>query len=460
MANPEHLELLRQAVEAWNAWRAKEPSVRPDLSGADLVEANLSGANLSGADLRDAHLRDADLPKANLFGAKLEGARLGAAILFEAYLNRANLFKADLSRANLSGASLASVNLTDADLPGANLSRADLQLVNLSGANLTEKADLSGANLFKANLAGANLAGVNLSEANLRRANLSGANLSGANLTDAHLGGANLSGADLRDADLSEANLRRADLGGANLAGAYLSRANLSTANLSGANLNEANLNEALLVETNLADAVLTNCRVYGVSVWSLKLSEGTKQQGLIITPEGQPITVDDLKVAQFVYLLLHNENIRDVIDTITSKVVLILGRFSILERKAILNALRGDLHKRGYVPVVFDFEKPASRTTDETITLLARMSRFVIADISDAKSVLQELRGIVPDNPTLPVQPIIAEGQEEPGMFGFFKRYPWFLDAHRYASPVQLLSQLSDRVIEPVEAAVEKFRK
>jgi hypothetical protein len=39
----------------------------------------------------------------------------------------------------------------------------------------------------------------------------------------------------------------------------------------------------------------------------------------------------------------------------------LILGRFSVPERKAVLDALRDELRKsgRGYVPVVFDFEKP-----------------------------------------------------------------------------------------------------
>jgi hypothetical protein len=150
-----------------------------------------------------------------------------------------------------------------------------------------------------------------------------------------------------------------------------------------------------------------------------LKLDEATVQKRFRILyresgKRGAPISgareleieVDDIRLAQFVYLLLHNENLRDVIDTITSKAVLILGRFTD-ERKAVFDGLREELRKRDYLPILFDFEKPRSRDTDETITLLARMARFVIADISDAKAVLQELRAIVPDLPSVPVQPI-----------------------------------------------------
>jgi hypothetical protein len=36
MANDKHPELLQQGVDAWNAWREKEPSVRPDLNDANL----------------------------------------------------------------------------------------------------------------------------------------------------------------------------------------------------------------------------------------------------------------------------------------------------------------------------------------------------------------------------------------------------------------------------------------
>ena len=137
---------------------------------------------------------------------------------------------------------------------------------------------------------------------------------------------------------------------------------------------------------------------------------------------------------------------------------VLILGRFT-AERKAVLDALRDELRKRDYLPILFDFDKPASRTTDETITLLARMARFVIADISDAKSVLQELRAIVPELPSVPVQPIIIATQEQPGMFDFYRGRSSFLQVHRYNTPAQLLADLSDRVIRPAEAKLLELR-
>src|SRR5512144_2803733 len=155
----------------------------------------------------------------------------------------------------------------------------------------------------------------------------------------------------------------------------------------------------------------------------------------MIITPLGAPtITVDNVEVAQFIYLLLHNEKIRDVIDTITSKVVLILGRFT-TKRKAVLDALREELRRRDYLPVLFDFNKPSNRDITETISLLARIARFVIADITDARSIPQELMVIAPDLPSVPIQPLLQEGTEEYGMFEHLRRYPWVRKEHVYAS-------------------------
>jgi hypothetical protein len=318
------------------------------------------------------------------------------------------------------------------------------------------EADLSGARLRRAALSGADLA-----KANLSRAKLGEANLSQANLWDANLVAANLSQANLCGAHLIAANLSQANLCGAHLNWAELSMADLGKTNLRRANLRRADLSYVRLIDADITNADLTGCRIYGVSAWGLKLSDKTSQQNLIITKPGEKeseITVDNIEVAQFIYLLLHNQKIRDVIATITSKAVLILGRFT-EERKTVLDALREELRKRNYLPILFDFEKSASRTTVETITLLARMARFVIADISDAKSVLQELQAIVPELPSVPVQPVIIASQEEPGMFDFYRRFPWFLPVHRYDTPVQLLSELSDRVIEPLETKALEFR-
>ena len=181
-----------------------------------------------------------------------------------------------------------------------------------------------------------------------------------------------------------------------------LHRAYLSHADLSG-----ADLSSALLVQTNLSGANLTGCSIYGISVWKVLL-EGAVQNNLVITPPLEPtITVDQLEVAQFIYLLLNNAKIRDVIDTIAKKVVLILGRFT-PERKAVLDALRSELRKHNYSPVLFDFEKPATRDLTETVSILAHLARFIIVDLTDPSSATHEVATVIPHT-VVPVQPLLS---------------------------------------------------
>ena len=308
------------------------------------------------------------------------------------------------------------------------------------------------------NLVDAKLRGANLVGANLRDANLTRADLTGAHLLQADLNRAILIEADLGAAILSGSILIGADLARAKLPGAQLWGANLTYAKLPGAILPGANLMNAILVETDLSGADLTGGRIYGVSAWGLKL-ERSKQENLVITQAGTPeITVDNIEVAQFIYLMLHNQKIRDVIDTITSKAVLILGRFTD-ERKAVLDALREELRKRNYLPIMFDFNVPATRDITETISLLARMARFVVVDITDAKSVPMELIEIVPHLPSIPVQPLLLEGSTEYDMFEHLKRYPWVLETYVYPSPEGLIANLAERVIGPAERYVGPSR-
>jgi Pentapeptide repeats (8 copies) len=314
------------------------------------------------------------------------------------------------------------------------------------------------ANLVKANLRRADLSGANLWRANLRSANLRRANLFEANLFEAELHGANLGRADLSGAYLYKADLRRTDLRRADLSEADLYKADLSGANLNEANLRGADLDTAQLVNSDLTGADLTGCRIYGVSAWGLKL-EGAKQQNLVITPENEPaITVDNIEVAQFIYLMLHNQKIRDVIDTITSKAVLILGRFTD-ERKAILNALREELRKRNLLPILFDFAIPASRDVTETIKTLASLARFVIADVTDATEVRVELHKIAPDFTSLPIQLILLRGHAEFVSLSHLMKFPWVSPIFEYDDLKHLLADLGDKVIRPAEQKVLELR-
>src|SRR5438270_13546279 len=142
--------------------------------------------------------------------------------------------------------------------------------------------------------------------------------------------------------------------------------------------LSGVNLNETSLIKTNFSHTNLSNCSIYGIAAWDIQLDEQTIQKNLTITPPDQPtITVDNLKVAQFIYLLLNNAEIRDAIDTIAKKAVLILGRFT-PERKAILDALRQALRTYGYLPILFDFDKLSSQDFIETVSTLAHLTRFI----------------------------------------------------------------------------------
>jgi uncharacterized protein YjbI with pentapeptide repeats len=405
MANQEYLDILKQGVETWNQWRQEHPDILVDLSRADLRVADLRFANLC----------------------------------------RVNLSRADLSDANLSDADLSSASLN-----GVHLCRADLRRAKLNGASLSN-ADFSGAFLNEAHLNGADLR-----KADFSRARLNGARLISANLTEAHLNEAHLNGANLSFANLRFANLRFANLRFANLISTILRDANLRKADFSGADLSGADLIRAILVETDLREATLNHSYIYGISAWNVEL-EGAKQDSLVITPPDQSaITVDNLEVAQFIYLLLNNPKIRDVIDTIARKAVLILGRFT-PERKAVLNALREALRTHEYLPILFDFEKPASLDLTETVSTLAHLSRFIIADLTEPSSIPKELEAIVPTL-AVPVQPLL-EGSTRPyAMFKDYWKYQWVLEVYRYDGLEELLASLKEHVIEPAERKAKEL--
>jgi len=347
-------------------------------------------------------------------------------------------------RPDLSGRSVVFV--------GEKFRHANFCNTNFKGAILRDssfyKAELHGAVLDEAVLERASFYKAKLNNSSFRQAKMWNARFLMVRLEVADMTGAKLNGADLRDSIFYKVNFNGADLSGVNFSGA----------NLCDCSFIESVLMNAIMVNTDLYGSTVKDSNIYGLTAWNVK-TKFLKQESLIITPSQEPeIRVDDLEVAQFMNLIRDNQKISKVIDVATSKAVLILGRFS-KERKKILYAMKEHLSRSDYIPIIFEFPNSPSRSLTETISILAKMSCFVIADLTNAKSIPQELSFIIPFTPHLPVIPIILKGRRPYGMFEHFRFYPSLLPIYRYESLEQLIEELKDKVIAPAEQKVAELR-
>jgi len=136
MANPGHLEILKEGVKQWNKWRDEHPQVTPDLVRADFGEANLSeadlsGANLSGANLRGAHLRGADFTAARVHLTNFADVDLSAAKGLETIVH------AGPSTVGIDTIYKSRGKIPDVFLRGCGLRNWEIELVKLYRENLT-----------------------------------------------------------------------------------------------------------------------------------------------------------------------------------------------------------------------------------------------------------------------------------------------------------------------------------
>jgi hypothetical protein len=136
---------------------------------------------------------------------------------------------------------------------------------------------------------------------------------------------------------------------------------------------------------------------------------------------------------------------------------VLILGRFS-EDRKPILDAILDELRNHDYLPIMFDFDPTTNQTIIETVKTLAGLSRFVIADITDARRVPHELLIIDTHCRTVAVRLIKKRGEPEYGMLDF-RNSPWFVKG-RYENAEELIASIKENVIGPAKEKVKELRQ
>ena len=105
-------------------------------------------------------------------------------------------------------------------------------------------------------------------------------------------------------------------------------------------------------------------------------------------------------------------------------------------------------------------FERPTDRDITETVKVLAGLSRFVIADITNPRSVPLELQATVPDY-IVPFVTILQRGQPAFGMFDDLPRkYHWALPLLEYNNAETLLAAFESKVIGPALEKLEEVRQ
>jgi uncharacterized protein YjbI with pentapeptide repeats len=324
------------------------------------------------------------------------------------------------------------------------------------------------ASRVRPDLRGATLWGLSLKQLHLHRARLDHAYLGGASLRNTNASGASFVGARLAETDLSYADLRGADFRTADLRGAVFTDADLSRANLRGTILAGCVLNR-----TKLHGADLRGALVWGTSVWDAHVGRSTRQEGLLIgwddldpidvdeaalRAPSKSLAVDDIRVAHFMSLVRSNAELADVLDAASSRMVLLLGRFTDGQEE-VLEALKEALPQLGYAPVVFNFHEPKNRDLIETVSVLAGMALCVIADLSQPRSVPLESHLTIPQI-AIPWVPIIRAGEQPFSMFGALQRkYPWVLPTVKYRTAASLARHLKEWIIEPAKAKSRELR-
>jgi hypothetical protein len=101
----------------------------------------------------------------------------------------------------------------------------------------------------------------------------------------------------------------------------------------------------------------------------------------------------------------------------------------------------------------------PATRDITETVSLLARLARFIVADLTDPSSLPKELEAIIPGL-AVPVQPLLEGATRPYAMFWDYWKYDWVLPVHRYDGLEPLLATMAAKVIAPAEAKVKALEE
>ncbi|MGQ0801356.1 MAG: pentapeptide repeat-containing protein [Pseudomarimonas sp.] len=274
-------------------------------------------------------------------------------------------------------------------------------------------------------------------------------------LRDARFDGTKLAQVDFGPIFAERADFNRANLNEVTFRGTKLARARFIGSRLTRVNFLGTSLKEAVFVRNSLTNCKLDEVLVTGVAAWNNKYDEASSDQQRCIIDDHLPLRIRNIETAQLIDQVCDGK-FANAVNEMTGCAVLLLGRFDKAGRER-LDVLRRGLEEQGYLPLIFEFVPPTDRTVTETVVLLAHMVKFIVADLSDPRSVGHELRSIIPTL-GVPVVPVISANQDAYSMFGDYWRYDWVLDIVRYGSTQELADILLSRIISPALGKAEQI--
>ncbi|RYE56169.1 MAG: pentapeptide repeat-containing protein [Sphingobacteriales bacterium] len=268
------------------------------------------------------------------------------------------------------------------------------------------------------------LDGMNLEGYHLDNSNFNQTSLRGCNLNNAWLAWCNFFHCDLSESTITNPEVDDLPFNDKRLMGVNIRWTTFACCKLDNVNFRHAVLEGARFHDCSLNGANLSESLINGLSAWGNTYDSSTLQDNLYITEMDKPIlTVDNFEIAQFLFLISNNKNIRSAIDSLATKIVLILGGFS-KEDKPYLDTIKSELKTSDYIPVMYDFDKPDSRNHTETVSAIAHLSSFIIGDLTNQRSIPHELASIIPHLRSVPVIPIVRCNFKPFGMFDDYKSF------------------------------------
>lgn len=248
------------------------------------------------------------------------------------------------------------------------------------------------------------------------RIDFSGYELRGISAYGAFAEGLQMRNAIVEDCHFEEGDFSRANFSGTTFRNTRFNKTIMTGATFTDATFINCNLNRVNLAEADFQVREIRDTIIYGLSAWDLTVGEDTKQSNLVIEKSYElysdlvergivPLSVDDIEIAQFVYYLSNHKKLRNTLNVLNEKGVLLLGGFRDggLER---LYKLRDWFRERGYTAMIFDFARPDNLSLTETVVTMGGLAKFIVADLT-GPSVPHELASVLAQIK----KPVIAYG-------------------------------------------------